>query len=82
MILEPIMHVEVSAPSEYQGDLIGQVTRRNGLLQSTNEMDNYFVANAEVRFASFFFFFFQIAHSCLCDESLIALSSTFTDPPQ
>lgn len=50
MILEPIMHVEVSAPAEYQGDLIGQVTRRNGLLQSTNEMDNYFVANAEVSF--------------------------------
>lgn len=48
MILEPIMHVEVSAPAEYQGDLIGLMTRRNGLLQATNEIDSYFVANAEV----------------------------------
>lgn len=48
MILEPIMHVELSAPAEYQGDLIGLISRRNGLLQSTNEIDNYFVANAEV----------------------------------
>lgn len=48
MILEPIMHVEVSAPSEYQGDIIGQITRRNGLLQSTNEIDNYFIANSEI----------------------------------
>lgn len=42
------MHVEVSAPSEYQGDLIGLMTRRNGFLQTTNEIDSYFVANAEV----------------------------------
>ncbi|KAH9426329.1 elongation factor EF-G [Dermatophagoides pteronyssinus] len=48
MVLEPIMHVEVSAPAEYQGELIGLITRRNGLLQSTNEMDNYFIANSEV----------------------------------
>ncbi|KAH9390225.1 elongation factor EF-G [Tyrophagus putrescentiae] len=48
MILEPIMHVEVSAPAEYQGDLIGLMTRRNGLLQATNEIDSYFVANAEI----------------------------------
>lgn len=42
------MHVEVSAPAEYQGELIGLITRRNGLLQSTNEVDNYFIANSEV----------------------------------
>lgn len=48
MVLEPIMHVEVSAPTEYQGELIGLITRRNGLLQSTNEVDNYFIANSEV----------------------------------
>lgn len=48
MVLEPIMRVEVSVPSEFQGDVISQVSRRNGVLQSTNEVDNYFVANAEV----------------------------------
>ena len=48
MVLEPIMHVEVSAPCEYQGDIIGLISRRNGLLQSTNEVDNFFIANSEV----------------------------------
>lgn len=48
IILEPVMTVEVSVPSEFQGEIIGQIARRNGLLQSTNEIDNYFIANAEV----------------------------------
>lgn len=48
MIIEPIMHVEVSVPSEYQGEVISHISKRNGILQSTNEIDNYFVANAEV----------------------------------
>lgn len=48
MLLEPIMRVEVSVPSEYQGDIISQISRRNGVLQSTDDIDNYFTANAEV----------------------------------
>uniref|UniRef100_A0A834VC46 Elongation factor G, mitochondrial n=1 Tax=Sarcoptes scabiei TaxID=52283 RepID=A0A834VC46_SARSC len=48
IIIEPIMHVEVSAPSEYQGEVIGLITRRYGCLQSTNEVNNYFTAISEV----------------------------------
>lgn len=51
------MQVEVSAPSEYLGELIGQMTRRNGLLQSTSEIDGYFVANAEVFSEPMIYFF-------------------------
>lgn len=47
-ILEPIMTVEVSCPAEFQGEIIGQVTRRSGVLLSTNETDNWFTINAEV----------------------------------
>lgn len=47
-ILEPIMNVEVSAPSEFQGEIISQISRRSGVLISTNEIDNWFTMNAEV----------------------------------
>lgn len=57
MILEPIMNVEVSAPAPYQGDIIGLLTRRNGLLRATNEIENYFVANSEVNFKSYKIFY-------------------------
>ena len=48
MVLEPIMKVEVSAPSEYQGDLVSMLTRRNGVLRSTDEIDNFYIAIGEV----------------------------------
>lgn len=49
MILEPIMMVEVSTPTEFQGSIISQITKRNGIIVSTNEQDGYFVLSAEVR---------------------------------
>lgn len=47
-ILEPIMTVEVSCPAEFQGDIIGQVSRRSGVIISTNEVDDWFTINVEV----------------------------------
>ncbi len=47
-VLEPIMTVEVTCPSEFQGEIIAQISRRNGVLVSTNEIDNWFTINAEV----------------------------------
>jgi elongation factor G len=34
ILLEPIMRVEVSTPEEYQGDVIGDLNRRRGQIQS------------------------------------------------
>ncbi|XP_054168865.1 elongation factor G, mitochondrial-like [Oppia nitens] len=47
-ILEPIMNVEVSCPSEFQGDIIGHVSRRSGVLLSTDDNNNWFTINAEI----------------------------------
>ena len=32
VLLEPIMHVEISVPDEYMGDVIGDITARRGRL--------------------------------------------------
>ena len=32
ILLEPVMKVELTTPDEYQGDLIGDVTRRRGMI--------------------------------------------------
>ena len=34
VLLEPVMRVEVSTPDEYQGDLLGDLNRRRGKIQS------------------------------------------------
>jgi elongation factor G len=46
MLLEPIMKVEIECPEIYQGDVVGDVTRRRGVIQSTDTRDaiSYIVA--------------------------------------
>jgi elongation factor G len=39
-ILEPIMHVEVTAPSEYMGDLMGDLTSRRGKMEGIDTSDD------------------------------------------
>ena len=46
-ILEPIMKVEISAPVEFQGSVVGQVNQRRGVIQETVSDDNVTVT-AEV----------------------------------
>jgi len=36
VLLEPIMNVEVVTPEEYMGDVVGDLSRRRGLIQSMN----------------------------------------------
>ena len=49
-ILEPIMKVEVEAPVEFQGSVVGQVNQRRGVIQETVSDENVTVI-AEVPLA-------------------------------
>jgi elongation factor G len=48
MLLEPIMKCEIECPELYQGDVVGDVTRRRGIIQSTDTRDNISYVVAEV----------------------------------
>ncbi len=48
LILEPVMKVEVTAPEEFQGAIVGQLNQRRGIIQTTESRESYVVAVAEV----------------------------------
>jgi elongation factor G len=54
VILEPIMNVEVSAPEEFQGSVVGQLNQRRGVIQSTETVEGYVVASAHVPLSEMF----------------------------
>ncbi|QDV22611.1 elongation factor G [Aureliella helgolandensis] len=54
MILEPIMKCELECPESYQGDVVGDVIRRRGLVVSTDIRDNVSYIIAEVPLAETF----------------------------
>jgi elongation factor G len=47
-ILEPIMSVEVTAPTEFQGQITGQINRRKGIITNAETNDGWFVLSCEV----------------------------------
>jgi len=53
-ILEPIMKVEVQAPEEFQGSVVGQLNQRRGTILSTENSEAYLTAVAEVPLNSMF----------------------------
>ncbi|EMK22058.1 elongation factor G [Leptospira kirschneri] len=53
-ILEPIMKVEVDAPSEFQGAILGSLNQRRGMILNTTEEDAYCKTEAEVPLADMF----------------------------
>lgn len=54
--LEPIMKVEVSAPEEYQGNVLGQVNQRRGMILGSNSTDAFMTVEAEVPLSEMFGF--------------------------
>src|SRR5208282_1941622 len=54
ILLEPIMKVELTTPDEYQGDLIGDISRRRGTIVSTEARSGQTIVNAQVPLAEMF----------------------------
>ncbi|GAB0093456.1 Elongation factor G, mitochondrial [Sergentomyia squamirostris] len=47
-ILEPIMSVEVTAPEEFQGSILAQLSKRHGIITGTDGNEGWFTTYAEV----------------------------------
>lgn len=54
VLLEPIMEVECTTPSDYQGDLIGDLNRRRGLVKEVTPRAGDVVITADVPLAEMF----------------------------
>ena len=54
ILLEPIMKVEVTTPDEYQGDLLGDINRRRGIINSIDAKLGQTVLNAQMPLAEMF----------------------------
>jgi elongation factor G len=54
ILLEPIMKVEVTTPDEYQGDLLGDLSRRRGKINAIDGKAGQTILNAHVPLAEMF----------------------------
>lgn len=53
-VLEPVMRVEVEAPNEYQGTLMGGLSKRRGMIVNSSAHSEYGSVEAEVPLAQMF----------------------------
>ncbi|MEZ4472180.1 MAG: elongation factor G [bacterium] len=54
VIMEPIMLVSVEGPSEFQGNIIGTINKRRGIVAGSSEADGYCRVDAEVPLSEMF----------------------------
>ncbi len=54
ILLEPIMKVENSTPEEYQGDIMGDLSRRRASIKGIEAKNNLSIINADVPLAEMF----------------------------
>ena len=54
VILEPIMKVEVSAPEEYQGSVLGQINQRRGVIMGSTSNEGYAIVESNVPLTEMF----------------------------
>jgi elongation factor G len=54
ILLEPIMKVEVTTPDEYQGDILGDINRRRGIIQGVDAKAGQTIVAAHVPLAEMF----------------------------
>ena len=54
IILEPLMKLEVSAPEEFQGTVMGQINQRRGTILNSSTNEGFAVAEAEVPLSEMF----------------------------
>ena len=52
--LEPLMKLEVSAPDEFQGSVMGQINQRRGIISGTQSQEGFVVVGAEVPLSEMF----------------------------
>ena len=60
ILLEPIMKVEVETPEEYQGDVMGDLNRRRGQIQSIESKNNLVLIHAFVPLEAMFGYATQV----------------------
>lgn len=56
VILEPIMKVQIAAPSEFQGNIFGLINQRRGIIIDSGDENNTSTVNAEVPLSEMFGF--------------------------
>ena len=56
VILEPIMKVSISGPTEFQGNMFGLINQRRGVIIDTTDENNTSTVNAEVPLSEMFGF--------------------------
>ncbi|USN46104.1 MAG: elongation factor G [Pseudobdellovibrionaceae bacterium] len=52
--LEPLMRLETSAPEEFQGNVMGQINQRRGMINGTTTIEGYVTVEAEVPLSEMF----------------------------
>ena len=52
--LEPLMKLEVSAPEEFQGNVMGQINQRRGIISGSNANEGFSTVEAEVPLSEMF----------------------------